>query len=62
MDVVAAPFPVTWDLNANVGCMERALAASAPGSLVAFLEGHCPATPTISRDLPRWTRLAWKPP
>ena len=39
MDVVAAPFSVTWDVDANVACMERALAASAPGSLVAFPEG-----------------------
>lgn len=39
MDVVAAPFPVSWDVAANVASMERALAASAPGALVAFPEG-----------------------
>lgn len=39
MDVVAAPFPVSWDVDANVASMERRLAGSPRGSLVAFPEG-----------------------
>ena len=39
MQVAAAAFPVTWNLDANLAHMERALAACEPDSLVAFPEG-----------------------
>lgn len=39
MEVVAAPFPVSWDVDRNLQYVERAMEGCRPGDLVVFPEG-----------------------